>query len=199
MQKSVHVGDGLLAPGGDPPDLPADGHHRVEGHRQDDKGHQGQFPYLVEDQPQQKKNRAEIPHHGGDGIGHHDLDEIHVVGDSGHQNPGTLLVKKGQGQLTDPGIKSVPKIFDDALGHPAHEKLLAVHARAPQQGDNHHRQRNQPKHLGVLGDKNLVNGRLDEIGKGRGGGRCQQHAGHGQIQPEPVSLDVAQQAAVTLF
>ncbi len=140
-----------------------------------------------------------VPQHAGDGRGYHGFDDVDIVCDPRHQDPGFFLVKKRQGQILDMVIEHVPKPADDSLAHITHEIFLAVHAESAKQINHDDGHGNQREHPDILVEKNIIQNRFDQKCGGGCCGRHDQHAQHGQKKPEPVVFYQIKEAFVSVF
>ena len=133
----------------------------------------------------------QIPQRAGDGCGHHGLDDVDIVGDTGHEHAGLFLVKKGQGQALDLLVEPVAQLHDNFLAHITHQILLTVHASSPQQVDHYHGQGMIIEQFIVFVNENIIHHGFDQKGGSRSGSGHHQHADHAAGQLETLVFDQA--------
>ncbi len=186
VQKRVQLRHGFLGAGGKPSDPSAENQYRIKRQRQDDKGAQGQLPVPVKNHEQKRDHGKKIPEYIDHGRGDHAFDNVHVIGDPGHQGPGFFLVDKGQGQIGDPVVQRFPEIPDNALANEVHQVFRSERARAFEQKYQHGQGRNQHEHVPVFCHENVVDHRFDQKGHGPVGDRHHDHAQRCNDQLQPV-------------
>jgi len=100
-----------------------------------------------------------------------------------------VLREEGQGLAQDMAVEIVAEVCDDAESDVAHQDRLAVVAEPLEQVEGDHRQGDEDEHPFVSVEENVVHGRLDEVGRRRGGSAHHGHAQHRQDEPRRVRFD----------
>jgi len=159
---------GDLGPGGHAAHLLAELGDGIDDQREDQYGDDGEFPVPVKDDEDQADQGERILEHSSHGIGDGPLEGARIIGDPGHEDSRGMPGKKGQGLFLDLPVEAAAQIRDDPETDVVHQDHLSVAAQPFGKIDENHHQGDPDEHLGVLLQKNAIEGGFDEEGQGGG-------------------------------
>jgi hypothetical protein len=100
--------------------------NRNDGKGENGESNDGEFPILVEDDPDQAQDGKSIFEKTCDGIGDRSLNEADIIGDPRDHDAGGRLGKEGEGKGLEMIIEFLPDIEDDPQTHKIHQVGLAI-------------------------------------------------------------------------
>jgi len=163
------------------------------GNRYNNKGINGQFGNEVKGYGYQSDNGKTIPDGAGNRGCKHGIDNVDIVGDTGHEITGFNPLKKGQWQLLHVIVKSISQSHDNVLAHIIQKVHRSIRRQTFYKKNSNDDKRNYHQHPGVFLFKYIFDNRFDQVS------RCSRHTRHyggtpgchGQLAP--MVLDQSQQ------
>ncbi len=196
LEHGVKVGVGHLGLVRDATDAPAQVDDEEHRQGEDRHGQQGQAPLPVEDDRGQAEDREGVLEKAGDGPGHRVLQQVDIVSEAAHQDPGGLAVEESQGLALQRPEELVPEARDDAVADVAHLVVVGVGQRPFDQVEQHHQRGQEIEHVLFFAEKDVVQDRLYQVGQQGGEGRDPQHGQDGSGHAQLMGLEIGQQPQI---
>ncbi len=205
----THPGEGFFQSGGDPFHqllaLAAETTHastksidQIPGPRQAHHGDHRQLRIPVDQHAEQKEDRKAFPQQVGDHRRGCLLEHVGVIGNAGDQTAGSILDVEGGIEGQKFAIHLHLELAHHFLAHILHQISLDKVGDAAHQKNADDDQRHGIEHLGILGDKDPIQQRLDHKGDGPAGGGHDDQAEQRRQQIPAIGPDQGAKAAQEL-